>query len=88
MNGNASATIGNVAVGGSGAVSGISVTATDNVTSDHPRRLRATAASASASAPRMAFVDLGGTANATSGAHGSVGSGGLTVTADGTHTSP
>src|SRR5262249_12510579 len=33
----------------------------------------------------MAFIDLGGTVKASSGAHGPVGAGGLSVTADGTH---
>ena len=85
VDGNASATIGDVAVGGSGAVGGISVNAHDDITSDLLVVSVNGGVGAGLSAA-MAFADLGGTAKATSGAHGTVGSGGLTITADGTHT--
>ena len=85
VSGDASATIGNVAVGATGTVSGITVSAVDHITSDILVISVQGGVGLGLSAA-LAFVDLSGTTKASSGAHGPVGAGGLSVTADGTHT--
>ena len=85
VSGNASATIGNVAVGAAGPVSGLTVSAIDHVTSDNLVIAVAGGVGFGLGAA-VAVINLDGTLKASSGAHGSVGAGGLSVTADGTHT--
>jgi len=85
VTGGASATVGNIAVGAFGPVHHLSVSVTDYATND----LLAVAFQAGLAggfAVDLAFVTLGGTASASSGAHGTLGAGGLSVTADGVHT--
>ena len=83
--GDETAKIGNVAVGSPGPVNAIHVTAIDHVTSDTLVISVAGGVFVGVGAA-VAVIGLDGTLKATSGAHGSVGSGGFSVTADGTHT--
>ena len=84
VSGDATASIGNVAVAVTGPVSSISVTATDTVRNDI--LAVAVGVGAAAFSGALAFANLDGKVSAKSGAHGTVGSGGVTVKADGTHT--
>ena len=85
VGGNASATIGNVAVGSGGNVNAVTVAAVDHVTSDTLVVSVAGGIGIGLGAA-VAVIRLSGTLTASSGAHGSVGGGGFSVTADGTHT--
>ena len=84
LGGDASATIGDVTVGAIGAVSAITVSAVDHVTSD-TLVIAVGGGVGFGLGAAVAVINLGGTLKAISGAHGPVGSGGLSVTADGTH---
>ncbi|HET7128249.1 MAG TPA: hypothetical protein VFJ93_04150, partial [Gaiellaceae bacterium] len=84
VDGDATASIGDVAVGNPGPVNAVNVTATDHVTSDTLVISVAGGVFVGVGAA-VAVIGLDGTLKASSGAHGSVGSGGFTVTADGTH---
>src|SRR5260370_992637 len=72
-----------VDAGVGGTVGGVTVSATDNLTADCLVISVNGGVGAGLSAA-LAFVDLSGKAAATSGAHGPVGAGGLSVTANGT----
>ena len=88
VTGDTIAEIGNVAVGtgtGSGPVGHLNVDATDTITA--PTLAIAVAAGVGVGVSgAMAFTNLTGVTRATSGAHGSIGSGGVSITALGTHT--
>ena len=88
VTGNTTAEIGNVAVGtgvGSGTVGHLGVNATDTITA--PTLAIAVAAGVGVGVSgAMAFTNLTGATRASSSAHGSIGSGGVSITALGTHT--
>ncbi len=84
VDGDATAKIGDVAVGNPGPVNAINVSATDHVTSDTLVISVAGGIFVGVGAA-VAVIGLDGTLKASSGAHGSVGGGGFSVTADGTH---
>ena len=83
VDGDATATIGNVAVGATSPLGGLTVAATDNVTSDTLVIAVAGGVGLGIGAA-VAVIGLGGTLKAASGAHGSL-AGAVNVTADGTH---
>ena len=83
VSGDNNASIGNVAVGGTSAPAHINVSTVDNITADN-FTIQVEGGVGVGIGAAVALVDLEGTATASSGAHGSVGSGGFTVTADGT----
>ncbi len=83
LSGDTTASIGNVAFGGTGTVSAISVLADDAMTPQTEAVSIGVGAVAIGGA--VAVTDLSGTTLASSGAHGTVGSGGMTVTATGDH---
>ena len=84
VDGDASATIGNVAVGGTSALGGLTVGAVDHITSDTLVIAVAGGIGLGLGAA-VAVINLDGTLKATSGAHGSL-AGAVSITADGTHT--
>jgi hypothetical protein len=85
VTGDAKARIENVSVGGTAPLGGLTVSVTDNITSDlHVISVQGGVGIGLGAA--VAFDNLQGTAKASSGAHGSVGAGGMSVTATGTHT--
>ena len=84
VGGNSSAIIGNVALGSTGPVHHLTVSVEDTITSDI--FALSVGAGLVSIAGALAFADLNGTASARSGAHGTVGAGGVTVTATGVHT--
>ena len=84
VDGDASATIGNVAVGGTTALGGLTVGAVDHITSDTLVIAVAGGIGLGLGAA-VAVINLGGTLKATSGAHRSR-AGAVNITADGTHT--
>ncbi|HMC02852.1 MAG TPA: hypothetical protein VKI23_01895, partial [Cellulomonadaceae bacterium] len=86
VSGDASATIGDVHVGGTSAIGGLGVSASDHVTSDL-LVIQVEGGVGAGNGAAVAIDNLGGTAKATSGAYGSVGAGGLSVTSDATHNS-
>ena len=85
VSGDASATIGNVLLGDGGLVAGLTVTVTDSINA--PTKAIAVEGGVGAGlAGAIAFSTLSGTTSASSGAHGTVGVGGVTVSATGSHT--
>ena len=83
VDGDATATIGNVSVGGTSALGGLTVSAYDDVTTD-TYVIAVAAGIGLGLGAAVAVVDLGGTLEASSGAHGSL-AGAFSVTADGHH---
>src|SRR5262249_52102600 len=83
VTGNNTASIGNVAVGGTSAPAHINVGTIDNVTASN-LTVQVAAGVGLGIGAAVALVDLEGTATASSGAHGTVGAGGFSVTAEGT----
>ena len=85
VSGNATAFVGNVTLGDTGPVGGLTVSATDSLSA--PTLAIAVEGGIGVGiSGAVAFSTLKGTTSATSGAHGTVGAGGVTVTATGTHT--
>jgi len=84
MNGNDTASIGDVQVGSGGTVGAITVTATDNL-NPSTEAVAVDGGVGGAIAGAVAWTDLSGSTVASSGAWGTVGSGGMTVTATGDH---
>ena len=83
VGGDATATVGNVALGGAGTVTSLAVTVDDTVHA-HSHAI-SVGAGAVALAGGIAWTELTGTAKASSNAHGTVGSGGISVTSNGDH---
>ncbi|MGZ4129286.1 MAG: hypothetical protein ACXVPR_00475, partial [Actinomycetota bacterium] len=85
VSGDATASVGNVLVGDLNPVASLNVTVTDSISA--PTKAIAVEAGIGAGlGGAIAFSSLVGTTSATSGAHGTVGSGGVTVSATGNHT--
>ncbi len=86
VKGNATATVGNVLLGGFGVgVGHLHVGVTDDVDAS-TEAITVEAGVGVGIGGAVAFSSLEGTASASSGAHGAVGSGGVSITALGTHT--
>ena len=85
VSGDASATIGNVLLGDAGPVAGLSVTVNDSINAP-TKAISVQGGIGAGLAGAIAFSTLSGTTSASSGAHGTVGSGGVTITATGNHT--
>ena len=84
VSGDAAATVGDVHVGGTSPIGGMNVSATDNITSDL-LVIQVEGGVGAGLGAAVALNTLDGTAKATSGAHGSLSGGAVSVTANGTH---
>src|SRR5437773_6340295 len=84
VDGDNTASIGNVTLGGVGTVGHINVTATDDIEAP-TLAISIAAAGGVGIGGAVSFVSLDGTTSASSGAHGPLGSGGMSVTAGGLH---